>query len=86
MVLKEKKVLIDNREITIKEMSFIAGLELGEKEKVGMTDLYKNMLSKEDYEFLNSVGKVEGAKMREAFNQFLDEVNADTKKKDENGK
>ena len=86
MGLREKKVVIDNKEIIIKELSFVDSLELGEKEKLLLTDLYKKMLKPEDYEFLKSVGKIEGLKMREAFNGFLDEINADEKKKVENGK
>jgi len=53
-MLKEEKIKIGEIEITIKETSFGTQLRLQSKDNITFEDVYKESMSKEDYEKLGS--------------------------------
>lgn len=83
MTLKQEIINIEGRSITLNEISFGAMLRLQRNEKFSIEEMYKEMMSAEDFAYLNTVGKAHFQAIREAFQrlQEVDKLNTDYEKK-----
>lgn len=69
-MLREEKIKIGDNEITIKETSFGVQLRLQSKENISFEDIYRESMSKEDYEKIGSfdnLSREEGKFIIEAY-------------------
>jgi hypothetical protein len=86
MALRTKEIELEGKKITMKELSFAANLRLAvvsDAERVSA--IYKEMMSEEDYKFLDEVGKKDFEKIRDAFDELTSSEVDPLKKKQVNG-
>lgn len=72
MGLRTEQVTIGEKTITMHEVSFAGNLRLSKKktEEFSFEDLYREMMSPEDFAYLEQVGKSDFQKVREAFKRL----------------
>jgi len=68
-MLKEEKVKIGDREITVTELSFASQLRLEQLGEITSEAIYKECLNKEDFEFLQTINREEGKNIRDTLNR-----------------
>jgi hypothetical protein len=81
MTLRTETVVIDGRSIVAKEISFGAMLRL--PRPITNNDLWREMLSPEDFAFLDTIGRNDFDKLHDAFIklQTVDKLVTDYEKK-----
>jgi len=78
--LKTGTIKINDREIIITELSFAGQMKLEKLSTINSEDIYKECMSKEDFEYLNKVTRDDGKKIVNIINK----LNHWDKKKEDN--
>lgn len=65
-MLKTEIVKVDERDIKVTELSFAAQLRLEKLDKITNEAIFQECLSKEDFDFLETVSKKNGMIIRQA--------------------
>lgn len=65
-MLRTEKVRVDDRELEVKEISFAGQMRLEKLEKITTEDLYRESMKKEDFDYLENVGKEQSKLIRDA--------------------